>query len=255
MTLTLYGVTSDGTSVPIEVTDDGKLVVDTSSADGFVKQGDDVEFGKGEFTGDIDVDGSATFDGVVTTGVSTTTEGTGSWIQPSGGVYTTRPSDSSDPLFAGYQENDLSPRISLNADGSADFAGNVVRGVYAANSNYAALRDGQIEVAKDTNDGNLSLLTGTRYDAGAGSTVFSIKTNGSAMFSENKCGFTSDGELFFTSRGSRYKLFVSNGMVQAESYTRQIQLKEKVDEFKSSKVDPREADPDEAVTTTDNDIA
>ncbi len=58
MTLTLYGVTSDGTSVPIEVTDDGKLVIDTSGVSDYVKQGDDVEFGTGEFTGNVQSGGS-----------------------------------------------------------------------------------------------------------------------------------------------------------------------------------------------------
>jgi hypothetical protein len=71
---------------------------------------------------------------------------------------------------------------SLNMDGSAEFAGDVVRGTYAANTNYCALRDGQIEIGKNTTDGNSGLLVGTRYNGGTSYEAFIFKADGSAEF-------------------------------------------------------------------------
>lgn len=70
--ITLYGVTEDGTSVPVQVTDDGKIVAvgQTGPAGpegpqgppgpqgepglpGSVQPGDDVTFGRGNFTGNV----------------------------------------------------------------------------------------------------------------------------------------------------------------------------------------------------------
>ena len=81
----------------------------------------------------------------------------------------------------------------------------------------------------------------------------SFNYSGSAVFAGGACGFTSTGELFFTSRGTRYKLFVSQGLVQAEEYTRQMELKEKGEQFVA---DNRETKPStQAEVSMDNDNA
>ena len=68
------------------------------------------------------------------------------------------------------------------SDGSAKFVGDVIRGDYAANFNYAALRDGQIEIGKDTTSGSSSLLSGTRYNGGTATSAFIFQADGSATF-------------------------------------------------------------------------
>ena len=45
-----------------------------------------------------------------------------------------------------------------------------------------------------------------------------ISPNGSASFAKDTCGFTPEGEIYFTSRNERYRLIVSNSLVTAEPY-------------------------------------
>ena len=242
MTLTLYGVTSDGTSVPIEVTDDGKLVVDTSNVSDYVKQGDDVEFGKGEFTGDIDVDGTASFAGALNVGATFDT-GNGVQVFDSGSFYIRQDdSGSSNKLLTILNGGSSTANevARINGDGSSTFLGNVSIGGsnigWSGDTGTNIYPSQGIAIVTDTDSQGINI-----YKAGVSTPGASLKADGSADFA-GKCGFTSAGELFFTSRGSRYKLFVSNGMVQAEEYTRQMQLNEKTEEFKSDKVQPRESD-------------
>ena len=77
-----------------------------------------------------------------------------------------------------------------------------------------------------------------------------ITADGSADFAGGKCGFTSSGELFFTSRNSRYKLVVQDQLVLAEPYTRQMELKEKVEQFIADK---RETKPSQGGVDMDID--
>ena len=70
-------------------------------------------------------DGSGKFAGTIQTGVTEPTTGTGSWMQPNGGIYTVRANGSTDAVFAGYQQGSASPNVSLGADGSANFANTV----------------------------------------------------------------------------------------------------------------------------------
>ena len=48
----------------------------------------------------------------------------------------------------------------------------------------------------------------------------SIRQNGAAEFANSACGFTPGGELIFTSGGEKYKMVVTNGVCNAEPYTR-----------------------------------
>ena len=84
-------------------------------------------------------------------------------------------------------------KIVLNADGTATFAGHVVRGVYTVNSNYVALRNGQIEIGKDTNDDNSGLLVGTRYNGGTTTEAFIFKVDGSATLAGHLEAASIDG--------------------------------------------------------------
>lgn len=118
----LYGVTTEGTSIPIEVTDKGKLVVDTSGVEGFVKQGDDVDFGTVNATGKI-------------TGVDITLTGqlesNGLTALPSGeGVIASRSSGGVRPVWrAGdstFDKDDGTTYTSqITSSGNANFKGKV----------------------------------------------------------------------------------------------------------------------------------
>ena len=84
----------------------------------------------------------------------------------------------------------------LGLDGSASFAGDVVRGTYAANSDYVALRTGQLEIGRNTTRDDLTFIVGTRYNNGVAEENFKITSDGSASFAgrvDVKGGVTVDG--------------------------------------------------------------
>lgn len=120
--ITLYGVTSEGTSIPIEVTDQGKLVVDTSELTGYVKQGDDVNFGTIDATGKL-TGSNATFGGLL--------DANGLTASPMGeGVISTRSAGGIRPVWrAGdgtfIKEDGTTYTSQITASGNASFVGKV----------------------------------------------------------------------------------------------------------------------------------
>ena len=165
--ITLYGVTEDGTSVPVQVTADGRIVA----------QGLEGERGpEGPPGADSQVPG------------------------PPGAPGEYGPND--DVVF-----------------GSAQFADTVAAVVPG---NTTAMWFGQS--GSSTKFGNLYVA------AGGGGQLYLRDQNGKilielygntgeAAFAERKAGFNSNGELYFWSRNSRYKLVIgSNGLVTAEEY-------------------------------------
>ena len=148
--ITLYGVTEDGVSVPVQVTEDGKLVVLNSGP----KPGDDIECNNLDASGSITAAGSITGD-------------------------------------------------------QGSFVGDV-----AVGSGLGA------------NSGSALKVTGN---------VIQLFPNGSITAAANKCGFTSSGELFFTSRNQRWKCVVQGGNVMAEEYTRATELREKSEQLREPK--------------------
>ena len=62
-----------------------------------------------------------------------------------------------------------------------------------------------------------------------------MTSDGSFSAAENKCGFTSEGDLYFTSRGIRYKLLVQAGVCYAEEFTRATELREKSEQLRQPK--------------------
>ena len=74
-----------------------------------------------------------------------------------------------------------------------------------------------------------------------------IKADGSVQFAGNKCGFTAAGELYFTSRGTRYKLEVAGGLCNAIEYTRELELRERAEELKERIDDKRKPRPTDSV--------
>ena len=92
-------------------------------------------------------------------------------------------------LFIGTADLDVSTTANSNAtilgDGSATFNADVVRGTYAANSNYVALRNGQLEIGRNTTLDVVTFIVGTRYNNGVAEENFKITANGNATFAGN----------------------------------------------------------------------
>jgi len=218
MSVIWSGITEEGAVVPVQVTEEGKVV-----AVGDGPQGDYLPITGGELTGDLQVDGDITAVGDIVGGPNPFASGSGYGVRfNSTGAYNFYRGAIN--IFNATGDN----VIFLKSDGNAKFA----------NGQTRISTNGSVTIGLLSATPNISLNS----------------ANGSAEFAGDKCGFTSDGELFFTSRGTRYKLFVSQGLVQAEEYTRQMELKEKAEQFIADKRETKPSEPQDGVTS-DNDNA
>jgi hypothetical protein len=272
MSVIWSGITEEGAVVPVQVTEEGKVV-----AVGDGPQGDYLPITGGNLTGDLTIgtdkielnaDGSADF------------ASGNAKIGRLGNIDVYREGSSAASTLAvfrsdvGSVKNDV---VVFKGDGSATFAGRVTQGdplngsvggrwgtviSYGGNPSNNDARASVVLTAQSDSDANASAFQLTRN----GAVPFIVTYSGAATFSNNKCGFTSDGELIFSSRGTRYKLFVSQGVCQAEEYTREMELKEKAEQFVADKretkpsepgvtADKRETKPSEPGVTPDNDNA
>lgn len=98
----------------------------------------------------------------------------------------------------------------LNVSGSMNGATATVTGNVLAAGN-------QIELAANGVIGCGGFVIGS---------VIEMSGSGGAGFASDKAGFTAAGELVFTSRGTRWKATVSNGLVSAEEYTVEQQVRD-----------------------------
>jgi len=254
MSVIWSGVTEEGAVVPVQVTEEGKVVAEfNADVDDFVEKtgstmtGDLVFDAGGIKTGgsEIKQDGTASFTEIIhvdskdtyisvgdidarfeNPGFQSYTDG-GITLNPKegslvSGVYTeaggellsigTNISQSGAPVVTsnvgGFVRIDARPqRAQLPGDAHC-FA------VKFRNENETAERrgffvdfyNGDTWIVPDIGDVNI----------GDGNAF--IRGDGSCEFSNGSCGFTPAGELYFTSRNTRYKLVVSNGICAAEPY-------------------------------------
>ena len=248
MSVIWSGITEAGAVVPVQVDETGKVIATAA-----VPGGDYVKKTGDNMTGDLtlgtdkielNVDGSATFAGPIEVAGSSIDETSyflnGSDTKPTLVVrnYSDGPS-----FYSGAKANNSaievfnnsasdSTSITMKGDGSASFAGRIfgadaVVGSKDYTGPYSYV--GPTEIALNLNQS---------------SPVFKVTNDGSAEFVSGKCGFTSSGELFFTSRGARYKLVVQDQLCIAEPYTRQMELKEKAEQFIADKRETKPSDPD-----------
>ena len=268
MSVIWSGVTEEGAVVPVQVTAEGKVV-----AVGDGPEGDYLKLTGGNLTGDLTIDtdkialnaadGSATFSGDVTTkGVQSgltsngTVGGQGFFLSGIGGntlVSRIRKNTTGSTPVLIVDSKDTPDAISLNANGSATFSGDIIAGNNPTTGQTGARVGGK--------SGQLIACTSAPgvaigvFKVGSTDRTADIKSDGSASFAGDKCGFTSAGELFFSSRGTRYKLFVSQGVCQAEEYTREMELQEKADQFIADKRETKKPSDPQVEVTTDNDNA
>ena len=229
------GLTEGGTAVPVQVTEAGRVVAEGQQGPEGPPgeqgpQGPQGEYGPGD---DVDL-GSITAAGVVDIGDnnSSNTLSYGLFARNnnsgvSGASIIARnwfntPSQAA--LFTGFDKNGTAT-ASISADGSASFAENVVVPNSAA-ADRCAITDLGMNVVRSTADSGKKVWSAL----GGGNETSVINSDGSASFASNKCGFTDAGEVFFTSRGTRYKLEVAGGLCNAIPYTREMQLRERVED-------------------------
>ncbi len=192
MTLTLYGVTSDGTSVPIEVTDDGKLVID---ATGNLWERDGTTLSP------------ANDDDVVAVG-ELTDEGNGIVLNANGVLQQRRDSGSAYELFNGGSSND-DRTITLNTSGSANFAGDLKLGdweSFGTGLGSLIAGSGQINLNRVSNGTALQVAS-----VGSPNPTIKLKADGSATFT---------GDVVIGSRSKTWLIRESNGVAMLIEQTR-----------------------------------
>ena len=239
------GLTEGGTAVPVQVTEAGKVVAEGQQGppgppgeqgpqgpQGEYGPGDDVDLGSATFAGTVGIggllnaDGSATFAGA---------------IESKDAIVSNR-SDSSKPAISAQLNG--ATTASINTDGSATFAGKVSAGGLFPGAD-CVLENGSWNIYQTTN--GLPVFNAGWDNGGGRNITSSISSDGSASFAENKCGFTAAGELYFTSRGTRYKLEVAGGLCNAIEYTRELELRERAEELKERIDDKRKPRPTDSV--------
>ena len=233
--ITLYGVTEDGTSVPVQVTDDGKLIVHKDES---FEPGDDIVAGDiecGSITaGDITAD-SATVTGQVYAGSSETSDSTTLAAVNQSSTNPTlflrnRDTSAGSRLIQGKQGTTNTTTFEVYSNGTITVAGDVNVGDFSAGNGLRTFSSGAIYL----NDSSNSTSDVFRIYKGSDINI-ELKNTGEAEFAGGKCGFTSDGEVYFTSRSTRYKLEVAGGLCNAIPYTRATELQEKAEQLRQPK--------------------
>ena len=219
------GLTEGGTAVPVQVTEAGKVVAEGQQGQEGPPgppgeqgpQGPQGEYGPGDDVdlGSIKADGSVTAKSQVPNGAT---------FQ---GYYSGGPTDSLSFVVDG------NGNINVGAGGKVNIAADSATACGAQVNSYV---NGGSFVSQYTSTANAQAEA---FAAFRGSTKnVSILSNGTitaagnATFAGDKCGFTAAGEVFLTSRGTRYKLVVAGGLVNAEPYTREMELREQAEALK-----------------------
>ena len=229
--ITLYGVTEDGTSVPVQVTEDGKLIVHKDES---FEPGDDL------VAGDIQCDNiTTTTDGRATIGgnanANVANKGINLGLSNAPGAIYVRGDVASDYTGIGLaiaKIGEVTNRIELRNDGTGTFKSidgiTLGNGLGSSDTWRLIPSDGGIAGAFQIYDSDTAKGIKIRRDGG-------ITAAGSFQAADNKCGFTSEGELVFTSRGDRYKLIIQGNMLYPDPYPISKQLQEKADQLREPK--------------------
>ena len=223
------GLTEGGTAVPVQVTEAGRVVAEGQQGpageegpqgpkgdqgpQGEYGPGDDVDLGSITTSGSIEAEGN-----IYVSGGADTPGSDNFGLSVTAGGIKVRNNLTAESAYVFESVNASGTKIKLRPDGSATFAGNIdctkhlsVNVAGQVGSNYAyRVVNGNAEPFRVDGVGN-------------------VETAGSITAAGNAAGITSSGELYFTSRGTRYKIFVSQGLVQAEPYTREMELRERAE--------------------------
>ena len=246
------GLTEGGTAVPVQVTEAGKVVAEGQEG----KEGPPGPPGppgpQGEYGPGDDVDlGTITASGDIKNG-SDLAVASGNRFYQSGGLYIRGDYSSTTGIIKYYNGGyaDENVRFELDADGSIKAAGPITTSTGNVAINPAPTtpgctlhEGGQLYLSRVPDNSTAIYI----YKTGETEPAIKLNNNGEITAAGNKAGFTANGELYFTSRGIRYKIFVSQGLVQAEEYTRQMELRERGEALKESVDEKRKPRPTDSV--------
>jgi hypothetical protein len=240
------GITSDGVSVPVQVTEDGKVVSQGQQGEqgppgppgeqgppGPYGPGDDVEFGTATFAGGLteirpngNIRKKQNVDDTHFIDIGTAADAV--YIQS-----TSSGSAPQQPLKFFLKDGSTNHTHVFNQNGSVEFDGTIIQ------NNWNDDNRGGIRLTSGSSGGAIS-VKGNGQDFGAFSVraggtssedeVLKLSGDGSVSFASNKCGFTENGELYFTSRGVRYKAVVTGGLIVPEEFTREMEIKERIEQ-------------------------
>ena len=220
------GITEGGTAVPVQVTEAGKVVAEGQQGppgpDGPPgPPGPQGEYGPGD---DVEL-GIITAEGSVRAGGSTAETAPTTF-----GVYA-------------FSNNNAGNIGALNAKNFG--TGPLITGYTPAGyDRFRVENNGQVYGWEGAQFWN-SIFIGDRNDPSLNSVE--ILGNGSITAAGNKAGFTAGGELYFTSRGTRYKLEVAGGLCNAIPFTREMELRERAEALKEDIEDKRKPRPTDSV--------
>ena len=270
------GLTEGGTAVPVQVTEAGKVVAEGQQGQegppgppgeqgpqgpqGEYGPGDDVDLGKITAAGTITtpssyLGGSNTYGSVLLPeGVIQACGASDVWqgFDKGNAAATTKISATGNITAAGALTTDgrITSKTGVNVDATNGFVSNTNSGFHfrgrrsdgthamEISANGDIIGDGSITTAGKAELAGQKHIFFTHGEAQLAGNKVNIQPSGSATFAENKAGFTSDGEVYFTSRGTRYKLEVAGGLCNAIPYTREMQLRERAEELRK----PRSTD-------------
>ena len=231
------GLTEGGTAVPVQVTEAGRVVAEGQQGPEGPPgeqgpQGPQGEYGPGD---DVDL-GSITAAGYITSGSVITAV---SNIQSENRII------ADDSLRTGSVSTGNSASSGVNVDSVGNIllqrsnSGWFLQGYEGTSKNIEIASDGDVKIGGTLPSApNIELKNDGSASFGGNETSV-INSDGSASFASNKCGFTDAGEVFFTSRGTRYKLEVAGGLCNAIPYTREMQLRERAEALKGRIEDKR----------------
>ena len=258
--------------MPVQVTEEGKVV-----AVGDGPQGDYLPITGGELTGDLEVDGRITAAGRI----QSTSQGASDRSEfinktGDGGIRVSGSGPGSDTgiLLSNNYYTSVEDRWSIKLNGTGTGTGFTEDSLLIVGLDGSKTtefkQDGSITAAGTLDVSTTGLphsfyrLTGNTAAAAVSikgginkDEVITLNGDGSISAAGGACGFTPTGELIFSSRGTRYKLFVSQGVCQAEEYTRQMELREKSEQFIADKRETKPSEPQQPQpeVTPDNDNA
>ena len=241
------GLTEGGTAVPVQVTEAGKVVAEGQQGppgeDGKEgpqgpkgDQGPQGEYGPGD---DVDL-GSITATGKIASGGNPADgNNAGAYLRQDGNISAAR--GSSDVLFAGYNTDTPGSTATSLIYGNGNITS--VGSVTAGTNGRVRLGPTAALICDPVADRGLVL----GYDSFQATDAEGFSSNGevdlgspngrfkngyfsdSISAADNAAGITSTGELYLTSRGTRYKLVVAGGLVTPEPYTREMELRERAE--------------------------
>ena len=240
------GLTEGGTAVPVQVTEAGKVVAEGQEG----KEGPIGPIGppgpQGEYGPGDDVDlGTITAEGDITTedafynGVTLSSDNSRG-VRPSVFIngYNSSSTSNSDLAFRLRIWDELTPPGVGRDMITMDYGGSIIAGgpITTSTGNVAinpnpttpgcTLHEGGQLYLSRVPDNSTAIYI---YKTGEIEPAIRLNNNGEITAAGNKAGFTANGELYFTSRGTRYKLEVAGGLCNAVPFTREMELRERVE--------------------------